>query len=417
MRTESIAIGTELLDTERIDTNSVWMAQRLARLGLSLHRKSCVGDSWEDLKALFSEALGRSDVLLVTGGLGPTFDDVTKEVLAELLGVPLREDAGARADLLAFYARRNRAPSENNFKQVQVPEGAEVLPNPLGTAPGIWWQDPPRFPGRLVVLLPGVPREMQGLWLNQVEPRLASRAGNPVHTLRLVVGGVPESTLDERTAELRERHRDLAWTILASFGQVELLARGPDPAALVSAEAEARDLLGADLAAVGDLNLEDAVVRHLEDRGETLAIAESMSGGRLGALLTAVPGASRVLRGGVLVYTPEAKSRLLGLDPAFLAREGTVGEAVTQAMAASVRERLGTTWGLAITGHAGPELDPGAPTVVGDTVLALDGPGVREVRRFTMGGARQDIQQRSALWAMDLLRRQLGDGMGRMTNG
>lgn len=407
MRIEALAIGTELLTTRRLDTNSVWIAERLARLGLAFHRKSCVGDSREDLRVLYAEALVRSELIVTTGGLGPTFDDFTKELFAEMVGAELREDPLCRADLDAFYAKRNRVPTANNLKQVLIPAGAEALRNPLGTAPGLWWENPPGHPGRTIVMLPGVPREMQRLWLDHVEPRLAGRAGRPIHTLRMVVGGVPESTLDDRTAGLRERHRDLEWTILASLGQVELVARGVDPSALTSAEAAFRDLLGEDLVAVGDLNLEDAVLRHLQTRGETLAVAESMPGGQLSALLTAVPGSSAAFLGSATVYSVEAKVRFLGVDPELIRAHGTVSEAVTLDLARRVRAKLGATWGLAVTGHAGPDLDPAGPTTVGDTVMAVDGPKGHEVRRFTAPGERKDIQLRGASWALDLLRRQL----------
>ena len=405
MRIECIAVGTELLTTRRMDTNSVWLAERLARLGFAFHRKTCVGDSRSDLEGLFREALGRSEVLVVTGGLGPTFDDFTKEVLAEVIGAPLLEHAEAKADMLAFYAKRNRVPSETNFKQILIPEGAEALRNPIGTAPGVCWRDPEGFPGRLVVLMPGVPREMQRMWLDQVEPRLARQAEGTVHTLRVVVAGVPESTVAERTREVRERHAELDWTILAGIVQVELQARHRDPAALAAAEADLKAALGEDLVAIGDANLEEAVLHQLETRGETLAIAESMPGGLVSAKLTAVPGASRVLAGAGVVYTPGAKVQLAGVDPVLLAEHGTVSEPVTLALAEGIRHRLGATWGLAVTGNAGPDLDPAGATAVGDCILALVGPGVRELRRVSIPGERPDIQLRAAGWALDLLRR------------
>jgi nicotinamide-nucleotide amidase len=407
MRIECIAVGTELLATERLDTNSVWVAQRLARLGLSLHRKTCVGDSRADLADLFREALDRSDLVLTTGGLGPTFDDFTKEVLAELAGVGLAEHAEAKADLMAFYTSRNRVPSANNLKQILIPEGAEALRNPLGTAPGVWWAGPAGRDRCTVVMMPGVPREMKRMWVDHVEPRLAARAGRTLHTLRVVVGGVPESTLDERTRELRERHGDLDWTILAGIVQVELQARHTDPAALASAEADLRDLLGPDLVCVGDTNLEDEVLRRLQSRGETLAVAESMPGGLLCAKLTAVPGASRALAGGAVTYTAAAKAELAGVDPDLIAREGSVSEPVTLALAEGIRRRLGATWGVAVTGNAGPDLDPQGATSVGDCIMAVVGPRVQELRRFNIPGERADIQLRGAAWALDLLRRAL----------
>jgi nicotinamide-nucleotide amidase len=215
MRIECIAIGTELLTTRRLDTNSVWIAERLAELGLALRRKTAVGDDRADLRALVAEALQRSELILCTGGLGPTFDDFTKEVFAEALGADLAEDAQCRAELEAWYAARNRVPTANNYKQVLIPSGAEPLRNPLGSAPGVWWQDPAGFPGRRIVLMPGVPREMKRMWSDHVQPRLAALAGRSVHSLRMVVGGVPESALDERTAAVRDRHAGLDWTTSA----------------------------------------------------------------------------------------------------------------------------------------------------------------------------------------------------------
>jgi nicotinamide-nucleotide amidase len=223
----------------------------------------------------------------------------------------------------------------------------------------------------------------------------------------MVVGGVPESALDDRTAEVRGRHADLEWIILASLGQVELVARGADPAALASAEAELRGLLGDDLAAVGDVNLEDAVLGLLQSRGETLAVAESMPGGQLSALLTSVPGSSAAFKGGAIVYAPEAKTQLLGVDAALIQAHGTVSEPVTLALAEGARARLGATWGLAVTGNAGPDLDAAGPTTVGDTILAVAGPEGHELRRFSAPGERKDVQMRGAAWALDLLRRQL----------
>ncbi len=405
MRIECIAIGTELLTTRRLDTNSVWLGERLATLGLGFHRKTAVGDSREDLAHLFREALTRSDLIITTGGLGPTFDDFTKECFADILGAELREDAKSREDMLAFYAARKRVPPQANFKQALIPAGAEALANPVGTAPGVWWANPPGHPGTRLVMLPGVPREMKRMWEEQVEPRLRALAGQQVHTLRLVVGGVPESNLDERTREARERHAGLEWTILASLTQVELLARGSDLAALEAARLEFEALLGGDLVGVGDGNLEDAVLSRLKARGETLAVAESVTGGLLAARLTAIPGASEAFLGGATVYTAAAKTTLLGLPAAFLAAEGTVSEATSRALAEAVRAKLGATWGLGLTGNAGPAAEGGAP--LGAVFITLAGPRGTVSKAFNQPGDRTDIQLRSTAWALDLLRRAL----------
>jgi nicotinamide-nucleotide amidase len=408
VRIECIAVGSELLRTRRLDTNSVWLGERLGELGLELQRKTAVGDSRSDLAGLFREALVRSELIICTGGLGPTFDDFTKDVWAEVLGVPMREDAQARAEILAFYAARNRVPPATNFQQALIPEGAQALYNPAGTAPGVYWADPPGYPGRRIVLFPGVPREMQLMWRDQVAPRLAGLGGPGRHTLRMVFGSVAESALDEQTRPLRQRHSQLEWTILAGLAHVEILASGADPAALAAALADFRTEMGADLAFVGpEGGIEDAVLAGLAARGETLAVAESMTGGVLAARLTAIPGASASFLGGATVYSATAKAVLAGLDPAFIAAHGTVSEPVTRALAAGIRQALGATWGLAVTGNAGPSEDPLGPAPVGTCLTALAGPdGIEAITQLIPGG-RVEVQARAASRALDLLRRRL----------
>jgi nicotinamide-nucleotide amidase len=396
MRIEIIAIGTELLGTSRLDTNSLWLAERLAARGLGLHRKTVVGDDPDDLRSLFREALGRSDWVICTGGLGPTFDDVTKEVWAELLGVDLVEDPRAREDLLAFFALRQRTPSPGNFKQVLIPQGALVLRNALGTAPGVLWEGPPTL-----VLLPGVPTEMKAMWESQVAPHLPQ--GDPILTLRVLVGSVPESTLDLRTQALRARHGHLDWTILSSQSHVEFLLRGREAPALAAARGDLERELGPDLICTGDGSLERTVLEALQARGETLGVAESVTGGLLSARLTAVPGASTAFLGGVVAYTPVAKALLAPVDPL----EGSVSQATSRALAEGIRTRLGATWGLGITGNAGPGLDPAGRAPLGALFIALAGPGGTQDLSFMAGGTRADIQIRAASWALDFLRRQL----------
>ena len=407
-RIECIAIGSELLTTRRLDTNSVWLGERLGEMGLTLHRKTAVGDERDDLRRLFREALDRSDIVICTGGLGPTFDDFTKEVWAEVVGAPLREDAVARAEMLAYYAARNRVPSASNFQQVLIPEGAERVPNPVGTAPGVYWEDPKGFPGRRVILFPGVPREMKLMWEQQVAPRLRHLAGAPVRTLRMVFGSVPESAAGERTQALREHYRQVEWTILAGVNHVELVGRAPDQAVLDAARADFAREMGQDLAHVGlEGGIEDAVATLLKDRGETLAVAESMTGGNLAARLTAIPGISEVFLGGATVYSARAKAALAGLDPGFIQAQGTVSEPVTAALAEAIRARLGSTWGLAVTGNAGPTEDKDGPAPVGTTLVAVAGPDGTETRAFRLYGGRIELQARGASWALDMLRRKL----------
>lgn len=407
MRIECIAIGTELLTTTRVDTNSVWLAQRLADLGLGFHRKTVVGDGQADMKALFREALERSDFVVCTGGLGPTFDDLTKEIWAEVLGDELVEDATVWREIVERFARLKRPLPDSNRKQALVPRGGRALHNPVGTAPGILWESPAGRPGKRIVLLPGVPREMKHLWETELEPLLRPLAGAPVHTLRMLVGSVGESALDARTTPLREKHGHLDWTILAGLGAVELVARGARPAELKAAQADFERELGMDLACVGAASLEERVLELLTARGETLAVAESMTGGLIQAKLTAIPGSSAAFQGGAVVYSPGAKTLLADVDPALLAAHGTVSEPVACALAKGIARRLGTTWGLATTGNAGPTEDPNGPAPVGTCCMALWGPQGQSSQTLSFPGSRTDIQARSVVWALDFLRRRI----------
>jgi len=407
MRIECIAIGTELLTTGRLDTNSLWIADRLSRMGLSLHRKSVVGDDLEDMQTLFREASLRSDLVICTGGLGPTFDDLTKETWAEVLEDPLVEDPRVREDILDFYRARQHIPPESNFKQAMVPSQAQALRNGAGTAPGIYWPGTRSRPQCRVLLLPGVPLEMKQLWEQQFEPLLAPLAQQQVLTLRVVVGSTAESALDERTRPLRARHAQLSWTILASITHVELVARSSDPAALELARQDLQTLLGPDLVCAGNGSIEETVLDLLRSRGESLAVAESVTGGLIAARLTAIPGASQVFLGSAVAYSAPGKLSLLELPEELIQTHGTVSEATTRAMAEAVRRRLGSTWGLATTGNAGPTEDPLGPGALGTVFMAVAGPQNTKSIHYTFPGARSDIQSRTAAWGMDLLRRSL----------
>ncbi|HWQ09790.1 MAG TPA: nicotinamide-nucleotide amidohydrolase family protein, partial [Holophaga sp.] len=305
------------------------------------------------------------------------------------------------------FAKLGRTLSENNRKQALVPAGGRALHNPMGTAPGILWDSPAGHPGARIVLLPGVPREMKHLWEAEVEPLLRPLAGPRVHTLRMVVGSVGESALDARTTPLREKHGHLDWTILAGLGAVELIARSADPAALEAARQDFAAELGADLATVGEGSLEEHVLALLRGRGETLAVAESMTGGAVQARLTGIPGSSDAFRGGAVVYSASAKAVLADVDGDLIRRNGTVSEAVTRALAEGIARRLDTSWGLAITGNAGPSEDKDGPAPVGTCILAVAGPAGTATQAHSFPGARTDVQARSATWALDFLRRRI----------
>jgi nicotinamide-nucleotide amidase len=246
------------------------------------------------------------------------------------------------------------------------------------------------------------------MWEQQVAPRLQALSGAPMHTLRMVFGSVPESALGERTQALREQYSQVEWTILAGIHHVELVGRAPDQATLDAARADFQREMGPDLAHVGlEGGIEDAVAALLKRRGETLAVAESMCGGNLSARLTAIPGVSEVFLGGATVYSARAKAVLAGLDPAFIKANGTVSEPVTRGLAEAIRARLGTTWGLAVTGNAGPTEDKDGPAPVGTCLVAVAGPAGTGCRTFRLPGGRVELQTRGASWALDLLRRSL----------
>ncbi len=407
MRLECIAIGTELLTTTRVDTNSVWLAQRLASLGLGFHRKTVVGDGREDMAALFREALERSDFVVCTGGLGPTFDDLTKEIWAEVLGEALIEDPEIWQIIQDRFAALKRPLPDTNRKQALVPARARALRNPMGTAPGILWENANGQAGKWIVLLPGVPREMKYLWEAEIEPLLKPMAGAPMHTLRMMVGSSGESAVDARTTPLRTKHGHLDWTILAGLGAVELIARSTKPEELEAARMDFEAELGADLALLGQGSLEERVLDLLRERGEMLAVAESMTGGTVQSRLTGVPGSSDAFKGGAVVYSASAKAILADVDPALVQVHGTVSEPVTRALAEGIARKLGTAWGLAITGNAGPTEDKAGKAPIGASFMAVWGPKGLASQTLSFPGSRVDIQARTATWALDFLRRQI----------
>jgi nicotinamide-nucleotide amidase len=407
---EIIAVGTELLTPIRLDTNSLWLTGELADLGITVRAKHVVGDDRADLAAAVRQSLDRVDLVMTTGGLGPTHDDITREVVAEILERPLVEDAGVLEGIRERFARRRRPMPEINRRQAMVPVGGLVLANAHGTAPGLWLE----ANGRVIVLLPGPPRELQPMFSRHVRPKLADRSA-PSRTSRRVVlvAGRAESQVAEAVEPLQARFRDrpdpVAMTILASPGRIELHLRatGADgsarEAALEAAAAAVVEVLGAAVVSTDGQSLEAVVGQRLADRGWTIAVAESCTGGLVTGLLTDVPGSSAWVRGGVVAYANTVKVDQLGVDAGTLAAEGAVSEAVARAMAEGVRARLEADVGLAITGIAGP--GGGTPDKpVGTVAIALSGP--REVARtFHFGGDRQMVRQFSTAAALDMVRR------------
>jgi len=416
MDVEILTVGTELLLGLTVDTNAADLGRALAAAGVRVVRRTSVADDQGQIRDAVRSALERTAVLVVSGGLGPTRDDVTKHAVAEVLGTPLRHEPDVLAHLEELYRRRGipRMP-EANRAQADVPEGATVLTNRWGTAPGLWIED---GAGRLVVLLPGVPAELRALFEHEVLPRLkvrleaAAPAGpDVVRSQVLRTTGIAESALADLVgdpARLIGPSLTLAW--LPSYEGTDLritawrLPAEQADAALAAGAVALRPKLGPYLYGEGDADLAAVVLDLLAAQGAHLAVAESCTGGILGGRLTGVPGSSRVFRGGVVAYDDEVKMQLLGVSAETLAEHGAVSEAVAREMAQGVARTLGTEAALAVTGIAGPTgAVPGKP--VGTVWIGVS--WREQVRAFThvLPGSREAVRRRAAQWALDYLRR------------
>lgn len=412
---EVIAVGSELLGWTRLDTNSLYIAEKLAALGIQLTGKAVVGDDRPRLRDLFVSALDRADVVLLSGGLGPTDDDVTREVVADALGLRLVEDPSITERIRQRFERRGMRMPEVNRRQAMVPDGAQVLSNAQGTAPGLWLESP-----KIVVLLPGPPRELRAI-LDELCAHggaLAKRAGRErIHRLSLFTTGRSESHVEELAqpiySKLLQTRPAIETTILATPGQVELhlSTRSADEAsALAALEHARRDLV----AALGDCvftvdgrPLHVVVADLLRDRGLSFAAAESCTGGLLLQRMTDIPGSSAFVRGGIVAYSNELKTSLLGLDAELLDRHGAVSEPVAAAMADGIRERTGADVCVAITGIAGPGGGT-ASKPVGTVVIAVQVPGrPLAVHTHLFVGGRAMVRHQATQTALDRIRRLL----------
>jgi len=406
-----LAVGSELLGEVRLDSNSLAITRALGRHGFQVVEKRVVGDDEQAVAAAINELLSRVEVLILTGGLGPTADDITREAIARALGRRLDVDPQAEGWIRAAYEARGRAVPEVSRRMAQVVHGARVLPNRKGVAPGLLISTR----DRLLVALPGVPWEMADMLEREVEPELALRGGGARRISRtLLLGGVYESAVEERVRGLYERFGRDNITILASCGVVRLvLSTGGEPASaqrrLTEMEVAFRELLGADVAGVDVSSLEQAVLAELESARMTLAVAESCTGGLLSARLTDVPGASAVFRGGVVSYSNQAKEDLVGVPHDVLLEHGAVSEPTARAMAAGARSAFGSAWGIGIPGIAGPAGGT-ADKPVGLVHWAVAGPAAVVADHRVFGGDRPSVRLWSAHVALDLLRRQLAAG-------
>jgi nicotinamide-nucleotide amidase len=411
-RAEIIAAGSELLTPHRLDTNSLYLTGRLNALGVVLGGKCVVGDDRDAMALVLSHALARADLVIVTGGLGPTADDVTREAVSEVLKRSLEEDADILGAIRQRFKRRGLKMPEVNRRQAMVPSGATVLPNAFGTAPGLLLD----AEERLVVLLPGPPRELKPMFEAHVEPRIAERTGGRRVLRRVLkIAGRSESQVEELAFPVYSTFGTLATpvetTILAAPGQIELhvSATGSDVAGLArtldEAVARLERAVGSAVFSTDGRSLEAVVGAALKARGFRIAAAESCTGGGLLSRLTDVPGSSVWVRGGVIAYANDVKVDQLGVPAALIAAHGAVSEPVARAMADGVRQRLQADVGVAITGIAGPD-GGSAEKPVGTVVIATSGKN-DAVRTFLFPGDREAIRRFATTAALEMVRQGL----------
>lgn len=419
MKAEILSVGTELLLGQIVDTNAAYIARRLAELGITLHRKTTVGDNLARVSTAVREALARADVVIATGGLGPTEDDLTREAAADALSVQLVESPETIADLERFFASRGARMTENNRRQALMPEpgAGRLIPNPIGTAAGVVFESG----DKRVICLPGVPREMERMVDDWVVPyirdRLLGAGGAQVIRSRVVrTAGIGESTLEERIVDLAHGRDNPTVATYAGGGECQVRVTAQ---ADTSAEADALiesvvsvlcQRLGALVYGFDGDTLEEATGRLFAEAGLTLACAESCTGGLISAAVTSVPGSSEYFDRGLITYSNRAKVEQLGVDENTLATCGAVSRETAVRMAAGVARVAGVDIGLSVTGIAGPGGGTDAKPVglVHFALADLGRPSVIAAR-IRFGGDRASVRSRAAKFALDLARRHLED--------
>jgi nicotinamide-nucleotide amidase len=409
MQAEIIAVGSELLTSQRLDTNSLYLTDQLNALGVEVVTKCVIGDERGRLAEAIQRAIGGSQIVIVTGGLGPTEDDVTRDAVALALNRNLQFHEEISEQLQQRFERMGRKMAEVNKRQAFIVEGAEILPNDRGTAPGQWID----HLGASILLLPGPPHELKAMFTRQCLPRLEQRVPKQaIRTLVMRVAGLPESDLDQLIAPVYKKYENPVTTILAAAGdiQVHLRARG-------TTEKEAEDLLAEVAGAIEPLlgdriysrngdPLEAVVGELLRERHATVSVAESCTGGLLAERITSVPGSSDYFESGFVTYTKRLKADLLGVPESILAAHGAVSKETAEAMAVGARQRSGSTYALSTTGVAGPG-QGGEAAPVGTVYVGIADAGGSRVAHRQFLGDRDRIRQFTTQMALDMLRRKL----------
>ncbi|MCS7265269.1 MAG: competence/damage-inducible protein A [Armatimonadetes bacterium] len=401
MKAEIISVGTELLLGQIVDTNAVYLSQQLAKLGIDLYRRTTVGDNRKRIADAVREALSRADVALLTGGLGPTPDDVTAAGIADAFEVQLVRHPEAEKWLTDLLLQRGISPSPTLLKQADLPEGADWLPNPVGTAPGIWMERE----GKIAIAMPGVPAEMEAMFEREIVPKLRKRISGEVLRWRILrFSGIGESALTDLLGELMQGSNPTlgtlvkpgeVWLRIAAKKQTDEEAN----ALLDEMETKVREKTSQWLIAVGDEPIEVLVGKKLKALGLTIATAESITGGLVCSMLINVSGSSDYVRGGIVAYTDAVKMHLLGVPWEVLQKEGAVSETCAKWMANQVRVKLKASIGIATTGYAGPTGgEPDKP--IGTVFIAISTPTETHVDRFQLRGTRQQIRERAAYLAL-----------------
>jgi nicotinamide-nucleotide amidase len=409
MRAEILSCGTELLLGHITDTNATYLAQSLAAQGIDLYHVSQVGDNQERIVELLHQAWQRSELIIMTGGLGPTEDDLTRESISALLGETMALDAVLEKQLRERYAHAASSMPQSNLKQATLIPSAQSIINPVGSAPG-WWVEKDKH---ILVAMPGVPREMFRMWENEVVPRLASYTGGLIFTRLLRVYGLGESAVEEVLEPLiHTTNPTLATYAKPDAVDVRITAKGAradDALQLVAAmEDKARALLGAHVFGIDGDTLASVTGRMLQARKQTLGVMESLTGGLLASTITDFTSSSKHFLGGIVTYSTDMKVQM-GVPQETVDRYGVISEETARAMAHAVRERLGTDFGIGVTGVAGPDKQEDQP--VGTIYIAVEGPQGTVVGRGPgWHSARADNKRYAVLTALDLLRRYLQGG-------